>query len=521
MERWPTRTRTTLAGSLLALTLIAPWAIAQDPDPVPEHLHKLALTGTLPLGPPEAFGQDGGSGPLANGCGPLSIIVDVRGDVVESNAVRDVVERRLRSARLYDSDAESALLVDVYAFPTTARVTATFRRRDGQPLPLGWPAEFRGNPLTDESVLRVVGRTVDEFLLDYLGATEETCEPADPGDEVGSVDPVFPVREPERVASESSSLDFTRGSHRDDVLRIQGTPSSINQYSDHETWWYGVSTIDISLRDQRVTEWDNLGGNLKVRLDPGPNVTDAQAFTRGSHRDDVLRIQGTPSSINQYSDHETWWYGVSTIDISLRDQRVTEWDNLGGNLKVRLDPGPNVTDAQAFTRGSHRDDVLRIQGTPSSVNQYSDHETWWYGVSTIDISLRDQRVTEWDNLGGNLKVRLDPGPNVTDAQAFTRGSHREGVFQTGEITDLPMILFKVDPQYSEEARKARYQGTVVLEAIIRSDGTIEILRVVRSLDFGLDENAIQALKQWKFRPGMRNGQPVDVVLNIEVNFNLR
>jgi TonB family protein len=307
--------------------------------------------------------------------------VDVRGDVVESNAVRDVVERRLRSARLYDSDAESALLVDVYAFPTTARVTATFRRRDGQPLPLGWPAEFRGNPLTDESVLRVVGRTVDEFLLDYLGATEETCEPADPGDEVGSVDPVFPVREPERVASESSSLDFTRG--------------------------------------------------------------------------------------------------------------------------------------------SHRDDVLRIQGTPSSVNQYSDHETWRYGMSTIDISLRDQRVTEWNNLGGNLKVRLDPGPNVTDAQAFTRGSHREGVFQTGEITDLPMILFKVDPQYSEEARKAQYQGTVVLEAIIRSDGTIEILRVVRSLDFGLDENAIQALKQWKFRPGMRNGQPVDVALNIEVNFNLR
>ena len=451
MERWPTRRRTTLAGSLLALTLIAPWAIAQDPDPLPEHLHKLALTGTLPLGPPEAFGQDGGPGPLANGCGPLSVIVDVRGDVVESNAVRDVVERRLRSARLYDSDAESALLVDVYAFPTTARVTATFRRRDGQPLPLGGPAEFRGNPLTDDRVLRVVGRTVDEFLLDYLGANEETCEPADPGDEVVSVDPVFPVREPERVASESSSLDFTRG----------------------------------------------------------------------SHRDDVLRIQGTPSSVNQYSDHETWRYGMSTIDISLRDQRVTEWNNLGGNLKVRLDPGPNVTDAQTFTRGSHRDDVLRIQGTPSSVNQYSDHETWRYGMSTIDISLRDQRVTEWNNLGGNLKVRLDPGPNVTDAQTFTRGSHREGVFPIGEITDPPTILFKVDPQYSEEARKARYQGTGVFEAIIRSDGTLDILRVVRSLDFGLDENAIQALKQWKFRPGMRNGQPVDVALNIEVKFNLR
>ena len=97
----------------------------------------------------------------------------------------------------------------------------------------------------------------------------------------------------------------------------------------------------------------------------------------------------------------------------------------------------------------------------------------------------------------------------------------EGVFPIGELTSPPTILFKVDPQYSEEARKAQYQGTGVFEAIIRSDGTVKILRVVRSLDFGLDENAIQALKQWRFRPGMRNGEPVDVLLQIEVNFNLR
>ena len=280
---------------------------------------------------------------------------------------------------------------------------------------------------------------------------------------------------------------------------------------------------------------------------PEANVTDSAFFTLGSHLDDVLRIQGTPSSINQYSDHEVWWYGVSTIDISLRDGRVREWSNISGNLKVRLDAGPNVTDAQTFTRGSHQDDVLRIQGTPSSINRLSDHEVWWYGLSTIDISLRDGRVTEWNNIRGNLKVRLDAGPNVTDTQTFTRGSQGEGVFdvggdvtpptlltqvlpegsqgeevfQIGELTDPPTVLFKVDPQYSEEARKAQYQGTVVLEAIVRSDGTVEILRVVRSLGFGLDDKAIEAVRQWRFRPGTRNGEPVDVTLTIEVNFNLR
>ena len=96
-----------------------------------------------------------------------------------------------------------------------------------------------------------------------------------------------------------------------------------------------------------------------------------------------------------------------------------------------------------------------------------------------------------------------------------------GLFRVGGGVSAPTVIYKVDPTYSEEARKAKYQGTVVLSAIVRKDGTIEILKVVRGLGLGLDENAIQALRQWKFRPGMRNGAPVDVALNIEVNFTLR
>lgn len=96
-----------------------------------------------------------------------------------------------------------------------------------------------------------------------------------------------------------------------------------------------------------------------------------------------------------------------------------------------------------------------------------------------------------------------------------------GVYRVGGGVSPPTIITRIEPQYSEEARKARYQGTVVLEAIVKKDGTVQILRVVRSLGFGLDENAIQALSQWRFRPGMRNGVAVDVALNIEVNFNLR
>ena len=97
----------------------------------------------------------------------------------------------------------------------------------------------------------------------------------------------------------------------------------------------------------------------------------------------------------------------------------------------------------------------------------------------------------------------------------------EGVFQIGEIIDPPTIIYRRDPIYSEDARKAQYEGTVVLEAIVRKDGSVEIVRVVRGLGLGLDENAMEALSEWRFSPAMRNGQPVDVVLNIEVNFTLR
>ncbi len=84
-----------------------------------------------------------------------------------------------------------------------------------------------------------------------------------------------------------------------------------------------------------------------------------------------------------------------------------------------------------------------------------------------------------------------------------------------------MVIYRVEPQYSEEARKAKYQGTVVFSAIVRKDGTLDMLKMLRGIGLGLDENAVKALRQWKFRPGMKNGVPVDVYLNVEVNFSLR
>ncbi len=195
------------------------------------------------------------------------------------------------------------------------------------------------------------------------------------------------------------------------MVRVQGTPSRIDRHPSlgYETWRYGNSTVRISAGSRRVTDWANHTGNLRVRLIPGANVTGSPFFTRGSHEDDVVRVQGTPSRIDRHPSlgYETWRYGNSTVRISAGSRRVTDWANHTGNLRVRLIPGANVTGSPFFTRGSHEDDVVRVQGTPSRIDRYPSlgYETWRYGNSTVTISADSRRVTDWANRTGNLRVR--------------------------------------------------------------------------------------------------------------------
>jgi protein TonB len=95
-----------------------------------------------------------------------------------------------------------------------------------------------------------------------------------------------------------------------------------------------------------------------------------------------------------------------------------------------------------------------------------------------------------------------------------------GVFRVGGGVSAPQLLFKKEPEYSEEARKAKYQGTVVLAIVVDASGRATNLQVIRSLGLGLDEKAIEAVKQWKFKPGYKDGKPVAVQAQIEVNFRL-
>ena len=95
-----------------------------------------------------------------------------------------------------------------------------------------------------------------------------------------------------------------------------------------------------------------------------------------------------------------------------------------------------------------------------------------------------------------------------------------GVFHVGGGVSAPRAVDTPDPEYSEEARKAKYQGTVVLWLIVDQSGHPNNIRVSRSLGMGLDQKAIEAVKRWKFEPAMKDGKPVAVQINVEVNFHL-
>ncbi len=125
--------------------------------------------------------------------------------------------------------------------------------------------------------------------------------------------------------------------------------------------------------------------------------------------------------------------------------------------------------------------------------------------------------------GGGMGSGLHGGVGPGDGAGYGPGhggNFGGGAYKIGGGVSAPALIYKVEPEYSEEARKAKYQGTVVLFVIVDDKGNPRDVRVVRPLGLGLDQKAIEAVQKWRFRPGMKDGHPVPVQATIEVNFRL-
>ena len=108
--------------------------------------------------------------------------------------------------------------------------------------------------------------------------------------------------------------------------------------------------------------------------------------------------------------------------------------------------------------------------------------------------------------------------------AATAGSQDSPTIYTpGDGVSLPQATKQVKADYTEEAMANRIEGKVVLDVVVLSDGKVGDVKVSESLDsiYGLDKNAVAAMKQWEFKPGTKDGKPVAVRVNVEVTFTLR
>jgi len=155
-------------------------------------------------------------------------------------------------------------------------------------------------------------------------------------------------------------------------------------------------------------------------------------------------------------------------------------------------------------------------------------EEWEPGASEITRNIGDLRVT----------VRLSPGQQVLMGRLdveqggmlidsiqtrWMLGKPRPyptNPFRVDGDVKAPIVLNRVEPKYTDQARKARVSGIVIVEVLIDKNGVVRDVNVLKPLPFGLSEAAIDAVRQWTFRPGLLNGQPVDVLFNVTVNFNL-
>jgi protein TonB len=100
------------------------------------------------------------------------------------------------------------------------------------------------------------------------------------------------------------------------------------------------------------------------------------------------------------------------------------------------------------------------------------------------------------------------------------GGYGGGLMSVGGGVSAPQLVHSVDPDFTDDARRANYQGTVSIELIVDSSGSPQDIRIVHHLGMGLDQKAIEAVRQYKFRPAMYQGHPVSVQMVINVDFHL-
>jgi TonB family protein len=188
---------------------------------------------------------------------------------------------------------------------------------------------------------------------------------------------------------------------------------------------------------------------------------------------------------------------------------------------------------------SLRDAGSLAKGDPASKYFRGKISDWVASVGKVEIELEtgEPEPTMADVARSMNTVFLSPGELLTDAvpvfwkkwleprtepskAAANGGAAERTVSKVGHGVTAPHLKYDPDPQYSGVGREAKYQGTSVLWLIVGEDGAPRDIRIAKPLGMGLDDEAVRTVATWKFDPAMKDGTPVPVMINVEVNFRL-
>jgi TonB family protein len=225
-----------------------------------------------------------------------------------------------------------------------------------------------------------------------------------------------------------------------------------------------------------------------------------------------------------------------------------------GKLSEPVTPGPWTTAGQIRVKDiSLKDGVVHIRGQrlflffDRAIHQLRDLGLVT-GNDTAAKFFHREKVGKWAEEAGATEIELDCGTPQPEMKDVTRAMNAVFHGVDDPVADAvpdywgayfhsitseqataprirpgvipPRVTYGPDPEYSVLARQAGYQGTCVLWLILGQDGRTQTVRIVRALGMGLDEEAVKVVKRWKFDPATKNGDPVAVQLNIEVDFKL-
>ncbi len=200
-----------------------------------------------------------------------------------------------------------------------------------------------------------------------------------------------------------------------------------------------------------------------------------------------------------------------TVAVTVSDKNGKTIEGLGANdFSVTEDGVAQTISVFEFQK------LAATPGTQDSISSY--YILGYYPVNrSVDGKFRKIEIATREDTVAKLNYRAGYYAMKSFA-AFGISGNGGGDHSIAPDSTVPALVYKPEPEYSELARKAKFQGVVILQVVVDANGNAVNPRVTKSLGLGLDEKAIEAVRQWKFKPGVKGGKPVTV--QVEVSFRL-